>query len=43
MNTCVLDNLYGLEETLQYGQQETRIAKMAEQTGPDIWRRSTAH
>ena len=33
MNTCVLDNLYGLEETLQYGQQEARIAKMAEQTG----------
>jgi len=33
LNTCVLDNLYGLEETLQYGQQEARIAKMAEQTG----------
>lgn len=30
LNTCVLDNLYGLEETLQYGQQEARIAKMAE-------------
>ncbi len=41
LNTCVLDNLYGLEETLQYGQQEARIAKMAEQT--DIWRQSTAH
>ena len=27
LNTCVLDNLYGLEETLQYGQQEARIAK----------------
>ena len=33
LNTCVLDNLYGLEETLQYGPQEARIAKMAEQTG----------
>ena len=33
LNTCVLDNLYGLEETLQYGQQGRRIAKMAEQTG----------
>lgn len=33
LNTCVLDNLYGLEETLQYGQQAARIAKMAEQTG----------
>ncbi|MFQ8778130.1 MAG: hypothetical protein ACLR78_12750 [Roseburia sp.] len=33
LNTCVLDKLYGLEETLQYGQQEARIAKMAEQTG----------
>lgn len=33
LNTCALDNLYGLEETLQYGQQEARIAKMAEQTG----------
>lgn len=32
LNTCVLDKLYGLEETLQYGQQEARIAKMAEQT-----------
>lgn len=39
MNTCVLDNLYGLEETLQYGQQEARIAKMAEQT--EHLRRST--
>ena len=33
LNTCVLDNLYGLEETLQYGQQAARIAKMGEQTG----------
>lgn len=33
LNTCVLDNLYGLEEILQYGQQEARMAQMAEQTG----------
>lgn len=32
LNTCVLDNLYGLEETLQYGQQEKRMAQMTEQT-----------
>ncbi len=32
LNTCVLDNLYGLEETLQYGWQEKRMAQMAEQT-----------
>jgi ATP-binding cassette subfamily C protein len=33
LNTCVLDNLYGLEETLQYGQQETRVAQLREHTG----------
>ncbi|MBP3487658.1 MAG: ABC transporter ATP-binding protein [Roseburia sp.] len=33
LNTCVLDNLYGLEEILQYSQQEKRMAQMAEQTG----------
>lgn len=32
LNTCVLDNLYGLEETLQYGQQEKRMAQMREYT-----------
>lgn len=32
LNTCVLDNLYGLEEILQYGQQEKRMAQMAEHT-----------
>lgn len=32
LNTCVLDNLYGLEETLQYGQQEKRMAQMTEHT-----------
>lgn len=32
LNTCVLDNLYGLEEILQYGQQEARMTQMAEQT-----------
>lgn len=32
LNTCVLDNLYGLEETLQYGQQEVRMAQMTEHT-----------
>lgn len=28
LNTCVLDNLYGLEEILQYGQQENRMGQM---------------
>lgn len=28
LNTCVLDNLYGLEEILQYGQQENRLEKL---------------
>lgn len=32
LNTCVLDNLYGLEEILQYSQQEKRMTQMAEQT-----------
>lgn len=32
LNTCVLDNLYGLEETLQYGQQKKRMAQMREYT-----------
>ena len=32
LNTCVLDNLYGLEEILQYGQQQRRMAQMTEQT-----------
>ena len=32
LNTCVLDNLYGLEEILQYGQQEKRMAQMTERT-----------
>lgn len=32
LNTCVLDNLYGLEEILQYGRQEKRMTQMAEQT-----------
>ena len=32
LNTAVLDNLYGLEETVQYGQQEMRNRIMAEQT-----------
>lgn len=32
LNTCVLDNLYGLEEIIQYGRQEERMAQMAEQT-----------
>lgn len=32
LNTCVLDNLYGLEEIIQYGRQEDRMAQMAEQT-----------
>ena len=32
LNTVVLDNLYGLDEILQYGQQENRKLKMAENT-----------
>lgn len=32
LNTCVLDNLYGLEEIIQYGRQEERMAHLAEQT-----------
>lgn len=32
LNTTVLDNLYGLEEILQYGQTEKRLCKMQEQT-----------
>lgn len=32
LNTCVLDNLYGLEEILQYGQQQKRMAQMTERT-----------
>lgn len=32
LNTCVLDNLYGLEEILQYGQQEERMAQMTART-----------
>lgn len=32
LNTCVLDNLYGLEEIIQYGQQENRMSQMLEET-----------
>lgn len=32
LNTKVLDNLYGLEEIIQYGQQEKRLTSMMEQT-----------
>lgn len=32
LNTTVLDNLYGLEETIQYGRQEERMTAMSEQT-----------
>lgn len=32
LNTCVLDNLYGLEEIIQYGQQEMRMEQMQKQT-----------
>lgn len=32
LNTCVLDNLYGLEEILQYGQQSKRMEQMQNQT-----------
>lgn len=32
LNTCVLDNLYGLEEIIQYGQQEGRMEQMRNHT-----------
>ncbi|MBO5069051.1 MAG: ABC transporter ATP-binding protein, partial [Roseburia sp.] len=32
LNTCVLDNLYGLEETLQYQQKDNRSSNMKERT-----------
>ncbi len=32
LNTTVLDNLYGLEETIQYGRQAERMMAMSEQT-----------
>lgn len=32
LNTCVLDNLYGLEEILEYGQQEARMDSLQECT-----------
>lgn len=32
LNTTVLDNLYGLDEILQFGQQENRMKKMSEYT-----------
>lgn len=32
LNTCVLDNLYGLEEIIQYGEQETRMVQMKNHT-----------
>lgn len=32
LNTTVLDNLYGLEETIQYGRQRERMKIMSEQT-----------
>ncbi|HAT90638.1 MAG TPA: ABC transporter ATP-binding protein [Roseburia sp.] len=32
LNTVVLDNLYGLDEILQYGQQENRLREMNRQT-----------
>ena len=32
LNTVVLDNLYGLDEILQYGQQENRLREMNSQT-----------
>lgn len=32
LNTCVLDNLYGLEEIIQYGQQDERMEQMKNQT-----------
>ena len=33
LNTCVLDNLYGLEEILQFGQQNGRIKELDKCTG----------
>lgn len=33
LNTTVLDNLYGLEEILQYHQKEARLTKLNEYTG----------
>lgn len=33
LNTCVLDNLYGLEEILQFGQQNRRIKELDKCTG----------
>lgn len=32
LNTCVLDNLYGLEEIIEYAQQETRQKSLNERT-----------
>jgi len=32
LNTCVLDNLYGLEEILEYGQQDVRLKHLQERT-----------
>lgn len=32
LNTCVLDNLYGLEEIIQYGRQEERMEQMKNHT-----------
>lgn len=32
LNTCVLDNLYGLEEIIEYGQQDARQQNLQERT-----------
>ncbi len=32
LNTCVLDNLYGLEEILEYAQEEVRLHNLQERT-----------
>ena len=32
LNTCVLDNLYGLEEIIEYGQQDVRQQNLQERT-----------
>ncbi|MBQ8280451.1 MAG: ABC transporter ATP-binding protein [Roseburia sp.] len=32
LNTCVLDNLYGLEEILEYQQQEVRLGNLQDRT-----------
>lgn len=32
LNTCVLDNLYGLSETIQYGKQAVRMKQMERRT-----------